>query len=307
MKGLNVETAPGIDDLHATPFSSHISELGEGPTWRDSEQALYWIDVMARSLHCRVLGESSEMSWKLPGLPASFAFRERGGVLMAFRNRIAITDSVDGPWHDLDLNLINFTNERINDSSVDSMGRLWFGTFCPKFTPGVGSLYRLDPDLSLHRMDSGFSMSNGIAWSPDASAMYFVDTYEYCIWRYDFDSVIGTIASRELFIDYRGLPWRPDGCCVDRDGNLWVAEVNAARVAAYTPDGPPRREPTKTVMLPITKPTSIAFGGPDLKTMFITTEWRGIDAEERLRQPLAGANFVVRGVAEGLSQKMFAG
>lgn len=296
-----------MEVVNVSPFSSHIAQLGESPTWLASEHALYWIDVIGRTVHQKMTGSSDETQWPLPGLPASIVLRRGGGFLMAFRNRITFADGAAGPYRDVDLRGIDFAAERINDSAVDSRGRFWFGTFAPKFTSGGGSLYRLDPDLTLHRIDRGFSMSNGIAWSPDASTMYFVDTYEYCIWRYRFDEDTGTVSGRERFIEYPERVARPDGCCVDADGLLWVAEVDAWRIAGYAPDSTSRHAPVRTISLPLSKPTSVAFGGPDLRTLFITTEWRGLDALERQQQPLAGATFIAEGVSRGLPQHAFSG
>ncbi|MGE4339819.1 MAG: SMP-30/gluconolactonase/LRE family protein [Pigmentiphaga sp.] len=295
-----------MNDMQIHCFSPTLAELGEGPLWNEGERALYWFDVIGRTLYRRLAANGAESSWSLNGMPGALALRCDGGLLMAFRNRIALAEGVGQPWVDLHQTLIDFSSERINDGAVDDRGRFWFGTFSPKFEPGGGALYCLDTNLTLRRMDSGFSMSNGIAWSPCGASMYFTDSHPGRIWRYRFDAINGTLGSRELFIDYTAREGRPDGCCVDTHGYLWVAEVDAGRIACYAQEGSPDRPPECTITLPLSKPTSVTFGGERLETLFITTEWRGLSADELRRQPLAGATFSVAGLARGLPQARFA-
>ncbi|GAA4329334.1 CBU_1789 family Dot/Icm type IV secretion system effector [Pigmentiphaga soli] len=292
--------------MNVSRFSAHNAELGESPRWNGSEHALYWVDVVGRTLHRRTPGRDDETRWPLPGLPGALAFRRAGGLLLALRNGIVLSNAPGQPWRAVDLPGIDFARERINDGATDSLGRFWFGTFSPQLAPGRGSLYRLDPDLRLYRMDSGFSMSNGIAFSPDERSMYFADTHGGRIWRYDFDAAAGTVSAREPFVDYQERHGLPDGCCIDTLGRLWVAEVGGARVACYAAHGDPARAPEIAIDLPVSKPTAVAFGGDGLSTLFIATQWRGLPAAERKRQPLAGACLAVLGPARGIPPHPFA-
>jgi L-arabinonolactonase len=150
----------------------------------------------------------------------------------------------------------------------------------------VGALYRVDPDLGVHRMDVGITLSNGIAWSPDDRTMYYCDSRPGRIYAYDYDLATGTIGNRRLFVDFKGRKGRPDGCTVDAEGGLWVAEISASQVVRFDPSG----KEEFALRLPVSRPTSVMFGGSDLRTLFITSMKHGLSAEELAREPQAAAS-----------------
>lgn len=289
-------------DIRATRFGDTLDGLGEGPIWSGATGEILWFDVVNRVLRRRGLdGQGQDQS--LPRLPGSLALRAGGGWLMAWRNGLSLCDAPGADWRDVELP-IDFAHERINDGCVDPAGRFWFGTFCPKVTPGAGSLYRLDPDLSLHRMDTGVTMSNGIAWSPDGTTLYFADSRPGQVYRYAFDAATGAVGPREIFIDHAAAGGgRPDGICMDAEGCLWVAEVGAARVARYDRHG----RLVQAVGVPALKPTSLAFVGADLATLFITSMRLGLTDEEIATAPLSGAVFTAQPCAQGLPEHHFGG
>jgi sugar lactone lactonase YvrE len=168
---------------------------------------------------------------------------------------------------------------------------------------GRGNLYRIDADLTVHRMDTGISMSNGIGWSPDDRVMYYADSRPGRIWRYDFDLESGEIRNRRVFVDYADRQGRPDGLTVDADGFVWVAEVTASRVARYDPDGSVDR----VVTLPLSRPTSVIFGGADLRTLYITSMRAGLETHELDAEPLAGAVLSIETDTRGRPEPLFAG
>lgn len=284
------------------PFTSETAELGEGPMWSPTDRTLYWFDVSNRRLFRQAGAGESPTSWVLDKMPGSFGFRAKGGVIFAFRNGLALGDRPEGPFVQIEAPVIDFSRERFNDGKVDQRGRFWVGTFNPKMEPGGGNLFRIDPDLSVHRMDTGISMSNGIGWSPDDRIMYYADSRPGRIWSYDFDLARGEIQNRRIFVDYAGKHGRPDGLTVDADGFVWVAEIMASRVARYRPDGSLDR----VVNLPISWPTSVIFGGPDLRTLFITSMRVSLE-KELAAEPLAGAVFSVNVGVRGRLEPQFAG
>ena len=289
-------------DITATRFGDTLDGLAEGPIWSAATCEILWFDVVNRVLHRRGLGGEGE-DQPLPRLPGALALRAGGGWLMAWRNGLSLCDAPGAEWRDVELP-IDFARERINDGCVDPAGRFWFGTFCPKVTPGAGALYRLDPDLSLHRMDTGVTMSNGLAWSPDGAALHFADSRPGQVYRYAFDAATGAIGPREIFIDHAAAGGgRPDGICMDEEGCLWVAEVGAARVARYDPKG----RLMQTVQVPVGKPTSVAFVGPELDTLFITSMRLGLGDDELMASPLSGAVFTARAGMRGLMERRFTG
>jgi sugar lactone lactonase YvrE len=223
-------------------------------------------------------------------------------MLLLSRNRIALAPDPEGPWQEVLDHGIDFAVERINDGAVDGAGRFWFGTFSPKLEPRAGSLYCLDASLQVRRLAGDITLANGIAWSADGRTMYYVDSRPGLVYRSDFDLDNGCLGPRSVFVDYRDRPGGPDGCTVDAEGFLWVAEPRAARVSRYRPDGSLDRH----IDLPVEMPTSVAFGGPDLRTLYITSmQPRAPDIG--VNNPLAGAVFAARPGVQGRADPFFAG
>jgi len=273
--------------------------LGEGPLWHAGEQALYWLDCMSRELLRHVPGQEDVRRWALRGTPGSFAFCSDVKLLIAYRNGLAFLDPASGDETPVAAPGPDFSLERFNDGKCDSRGRFWVGTMDRELKTTVGSLYRIGPDLRPHRADLGaFTLSNGIAWSPDERVLYACDSRPGRILAYAFDAEGGTLGERRVFIDYAGRSGRPDGCTIDAEGGLWVAEYDGARVSRYDPDG----RCQQMIPLPVPRPTSVTFGGPDLATLFITSMRHGVDTQAH---PQAGGVFAVEPGVRGLPASAF--
>lgn len=277
--------------------------LGEGPVWDQDTGRLHSLDCMSRRMTCHAASGTLVAQWQLPRTPGSYALRERGGLLMAYRRGLALVELEPATLRDVPTPEIDFGREIFNDGKCDRRGRFWVGTMDRELAGPVGALYRVDPDLSVTRMDGGVTLSNGIAWSPDDRTMYFCDSRPGRIWAYDYDIETGSIANRRLFADFAGRRGRPDGCTIDSEGGLWVAEINAGQVVRFGPDG----TVSAVIETPVSKPTSVAFGGSGLRTLFVTSMKYGLSDDELARQPHAGCvlGFDV-GVA-GLPEPRFAG
>ncbi|MGQ7793606.1 SMP-30/gluconolactonase/LRE family protein [Faunimonas sp. B44] len=277
--------------------------LGEAPLWDSREGRIWWVDCDQKKLFSRGSAPDSETrTFSLPHHPGCYAFRERGGMIMAYRNQVALLDLETGETEPVETGA-DFSVERFNDGCCDRAGRFWAGTMHRKRTDRAGSLFRIDPDLSAHKMASDLIVSNGISFSPDDTVMYHHDSRAGLIFAYDFDCDRGTIARRRVFVDFNGRPGRPDGCTTDAEGNLWVAEIGAGRVVRFDPHGRQIGE----IALPVTRPSSVMLGGEDLSTLFITTMREGLSAEEQAAQPLAGCLFYTRVDVPGLPEPRFAG
>ncbi len=216
-------------------FARTHSILGENPLWHAATHTLYAIDCMGRCLQRINASGTVTESWRLPRTPGSFAWRADGSLLMAYRRSIALitpgTDRLDEiPTPDIDFDIAVF-----NDGKCDRRGRFWAGTMDRQIQSPVGALYRVDADLSVHRMDSGITLSNGIAWSPDDRTMYYCDSRPGPIIAYDYDIAFGGIANRRVLVDFAERDGHPDGCTVDAEGGLWVAEVGAGKVVRFDP------------------------------------------------------------------------
>jgi sugar lactone lactonase YvrE len=158
--------------------------------------------------------------------------------------------------------------------------------------PGAGVLYRLELDGTCTTVLTGLTISNGIGWSPDGSVMYLSDSGTSRIDRFDFDAATGDISGRRTIVQIAEPDVAPDGLTVDTAGDVWVALWGGAAVRCYSPEG----SLLATVPVPVDRPTSCAFGGPDLSTLFITTAREGLDDSARARQPDAGRVFRVDGL-----------
>jgi L-arabinonolactonase len=277
--------------------------LGEGPLWDSQQARLYWVDADQKKLFRLDPATETAETYDLPHYPGSYALRHKGGLVMAYRNRLALLDMAAKEERMIVTPGVDFANERFNDGICDRRGRFWIGTMDRKLTEPVGSLFRLDPDLSVHKMAGGFICSNGIAFSPDDRILYHTDTGAGRIDAYDFDIVSGTISNRRIHIRFNPDEGRPDGCTIDADGHLWVAAITAGKVVRVDASG----RVVGDIALPTTRPTSAMFGGPDLKTLFITSMRHGLGAEELAAQPHAGCLFAARLPVPGLAEPRFTG
>jgi L-arabinonolactonase len=276
--------------------------LGECGIWCPQDRVLWWIDVARPSLARLDPATGKVDNWALPKPVGSFALRRDGGFLLAFRSGLAMLDRPGGAlqWHATPGARLDAC--RFNDGKCDRQGRFWVGTLDRNLKEPIGELYRIDPGFACITMDRGFTISNGLAWSPDQRTMYFTDTPARTIYAYDFDATAGQIANRRVFVRFDERPGRPDGCTVDAEGFLWTARVDGWCVDRYAPDG----RLDHCVELPVQRPTCVSFGGEALDTLYVTTSTLGLAEEELARQPLAGGLFAVRAGVTGIAEPRFA-
>jgi len=251
---------------------------------------LWWIDVHEASLWRLHTASGAVESRRLAKPPGSFALIEGGGVLIAFRGGLATLDefgAAEPRW--LAMNGLSLGDERFNDGKVDRRGRFWVGTLDRALSRPIGKLYRLDPPNSLVAVDTGFALSNGIGWSPDDRTMYFAETHDKVIYRYDFDPESGAATNRRVFARLDGRLGGPDGLTVDSEGGVWITLFDRACVKRLLPDG----RVDQVVELPVSRATSCTLGGPDMRTLFVTTARYGLDAQGLAREPMAGGVLAV--------------
>lgn len=222
---------------------------------------------------------------------------------MANRQGLAFLDCDSGMLEDVAAHAIDFSRAVLNDGKCDSRGRFWVGSMDREIAAPSGALYRVDPDLSVTMMDEGLTLSNGIAWSPDERTMLFCDSRPGRIWAYDYEIADGSISNRRVFVDFEGRKGRPDGCTIDADGGLWVAEIGAGQVVRFDPSG--RQD--VAIPVPTSRPTSVTFGGHDLRTLYVTSMRHGLSDEEVACQPDAGHVFAIDLDVSGLAAALFAG
>jgi sugar lactone lactonase YvrE len=190
---------------------------------------------------------------------------------------------------------------RMNDANCDARGRCFAGTMAFEGTPGAGTLYRLDADLSVHAILGDLTISNGIGWSPGGGLMYHVDTGPGVIDVHDYDEDTGAISNRRRLVDTQPGWGRPDGLTVDAEGGIWVAFWGGSAVRRFGADG----EVTETIELPAVNVTRPAFGGPDLDQLYVTTA--ELEADQAADGDQGGAIFVFEPGVRGTRAHTFAG
>jgi len=276
--------------------------LGEGPVWVSEEQALYWVDIVRPALQRWHPASRTYKHWEMPSDIGCFALREQGGAVVALRTGFAFLDLGSGQLTPISDPEAEIPSTRFNDGKCDRLGRFWAGTMDEESPNTRGALYRMDSNGSYQRIKSGIGISNGLGWSPDNQTMYYTDSIKRTIWAYDFNLENGMISNERLFAQ-TPQAYVPDGLTVDAEGYVWSAKWDGWKVVRYAPDGSVDLE----VKLPIQRPTSCNFGGPDLRQLFITSASIDLNENELQDQPLAGSIFMVETNTEGLPEPRFLG
>ena len=275
--------------------------LGEGPVWVEAEQALYWVDIQG----CKIfrLRESAELDeWPTPFRVGCIAPKRSGGFIAGTDRGLATIDLGSGRFELFASPEDDRPGNRFNDGKVDREGRLWAGTMDDREREASGALYRIDPDLGCSRVDDGYRVTNGPAFDPSGSRMYVTDSALQIIYAFDL-SADGEASGKRLFAKFGDGDGYPDGMTVDADGNLWVAFWDGWCLRKISPAG----QVLEKVEMPVQRPTSCTFGGPELDRLYVTSARRGIDADALGMQPCAGGLFLVEAGARGLADVPFAG
>ena len=282
-----------VADVHAV--------LGEGPVWVERDAARYWLDIKGRKIFR--LGEKDELrEWATPFRVGSLAPRAGGGFIAGTDEGIADIDLESGRFEIVHHPEAHLPDNRFNDGKVDRHGRFWAGSMDDTEKDATGSLYRIDADFQATRIDEGYKVTNGPAFSPSGEIMYHNDSARRVTYVFDLDSD-GTASNRRVFATYREDEGYPDGMTVDAEGCLWIAFWDGWCVRRYSPDA----ELLQTIEMPVARPTSCAFGGPGLDRLYVTSASIGLDEGALAVQPNAGGLFMVLAGVRGIAERMFAG
>ena len=285
---------------------------GERPGWHPVEQRLYWVDIRAPALHAYDPATRRDESWEMPAWIGCHAPTEDGAIV-ALRTGLHAFDSATKALRFLAPTPFDPRRFLFNDGRCDRMGRFLVGPMFLPLAPGDEKEPKASP---LWRYNSGaargeewtaltppVSTSNGLAFSPDGATMYHADTKPKTIWAYDYDGDSGVAENRRVFarIAVDDTMGGPDGASVDADGFYWCAIFANGRLLRFDPDGKLERE----IPLPVKYPTMVAFGGSDLRTLFITSANYPFSAEQRAARPLEGGLFAMAAPSPGLPPVLF--
>ncbi|HEY0626651.1 MAG TPA: SMP-30/gluconolactonase/LRE family protein [Allosphingosinicella sp.] len=275
--------------------------LGEGPIWVEREQALYWVDIKGRKIFRLREGDKLDQ-WDTPMGIGSIAPRANGGFIAGTDQGFAEIDPERGVFDVRGTPEESRPDNRFNDGKVDRSGRFWAGTMDDTEQQASGALYRLDPTGRWTRLDDGYRVTNGPAFSPGGKLMYHADSARQVIYVFDVDED-GEISERNTFARFEEKDGYPDGMTVDAEGHLWVAFWDGWCVRRFSPAG----ECVQVIDLPVQRPTSVAFGGPALDRLYITSASIGLDDLARGMQPYAGGLFMTVPGVTGVAEIPFAG
>ena len=277
-----------------TQVPAPMATLGEGPIWDAGQQALYWVDIPECLVHR--LDADGSITTRDTGQPVGTVVpRASGGLVVAARDGFMAMDPDTGRLTMLAAVEQDRAETRMNDGACDRAGRFYAGTMAADESPGLGTLYRLDPDLQVSSLATGLGISNGIGWSPDERLMYYIDSLDHQVDVFDYDPATGEIDGRRRFAAVGGGDVLPDGLTVDAEGGVWVAVWGGGVVLRHDPDGRVR----ESLEVPASHVTSCAFGGPDLDRLYISSAAGP--------GPLGGALFVCEPGVTGQPSHPFRG
>ncbi|AWJ85591.1 gluconolaconase (plasmid) [Azospirillum sp. TSH58] len=281
------------------------AQLGEGPVWSPSRDALFAVDIRGSRLLRYTPADGTGRDWPLEEAACWLVERADGGGFVAgLRSRRLVGLTLDGDRLSVGPELMRLEEDapgnRLNDAMADAAGRLWVGSMDDAEQDASGALYRVGPDGSVARVDEGYTVSNGPALSPDGRTLYHTDSPSRTIHAFAL-AADGALSGKRVHIRFGEDDGYPDGMTCDAEGHLWVAHWSGGRVSRFRPDGTLDR----VVRLPVSNVTSCAFGGPALDRLFITAAAATTTHDAPAGEPLAGGLFVCTPGVAGLPPGRF--
>ncbi|MHB8294622.1 MAG: SMP-30/gluconolactonase/LRE family protein [Acidimicrobiales bacterium] len=284
------------------------AELGEGPVWDAGSGSLVWVDILGGIVHRFTPSDGSDVSFAVGSPLGCAGLREAGGLVVAVGEGFAVWGEDGGGLEPVPGFSIDLGRVRFNDGEVDPWGRFWAGTMHWEASEALGSLYALSEDFSVTPVLDQVTISNGLCWSEEcrsggAGTLYYIDSPTGGIDAFSSEPGPPALSGRRRVIDVPVADGVPDGMALDDQGCLWVALWGAGEVRRYTPEG----RLDASIELPVSRVTSVAFGGDALDQLYVTSAREGMGPEQLEAEPLAGSLFVCEPGVRGLSPSKFKG
>ena len=242
--------------------------VGEGPLWDPKRQILNWTDIQTGRLFEYDPGTGRSRKIYQGEYIGGTANNKQGGFMVASWSGIGLWREGEDITY-VHSGMLRGKNMQFNDVTASPAGQFYAGTYYEPSTSAT--LYRFDPDGSIHIMEDGVGTSNGIGFSPDLTTVYYIDTPTRVVSAYDFDAATGDWSNKRTAVDLHGEQGYPDGMTVDSEGFLWIATWGGGCVIRYDPDGAEERR----INFPARQTSSAMFGGKDLNELYVTTAWNG--------------------------------
>lgn len=282
-----VDAAMTVEELAADVVLELGAALGEGPVWDERVQELLFVDIVGQRVHGFRPENSSHRSFEVGRPVGAVVLREDGGLVLAAHDAFWAVEADGSGLTPVGDFRADGERVRFNDGKVDPSGRFLAGTMYWGHQDAVGSLYMLHPDGSVVTLLEEVTISNGLAWSADGSVLYYIDTPRHAVDAFDVDPETGRLSSRRIVAAVGDGD--PDGMAIDDEGFLWVAVWGGYRVERIDPADGSR---LAIVWVPTRQVSSVAFGGPSLRDLYITTARVGLDEASLAAEPHAGDLFV---------------
>lgn len=275
--------------------------IGEVPLWDMDAGRLQWIDIFKPALYNYDPATGELETHTPPEKLGSYGLAGPGRYIVAGRGGIAMWQPGKGSFERLSTPEADRPDNMLNDGRVGPDGRFIVGSMDKMLTGPHGRLWQVDRGQTRLLQDRDVMLPNSICWSPDGGTFYFGDSRSNLIYAYDYDQSSGEIANRRVFADTSAWPGEVDGSSVDAEGYLWNARFGGGSILRFAPDGSLDRK----IDLPVTRIAHMTFGGPDLKTIYITTARFRMTPEELEAEPWAGGLLAIDTDVKGLPEPLY--
>lgn len=276
--------------------------LGEGPVWDPRKQLLFWVDIEQGILHAHNPSNNSNQHWRFEEMLGAAVPTENENMLLALETGLAVFHFGEDRLDRIKVLENEDSEMRFNDGKCGPKGNFWIGTMHKELAEGKGSFYKVSPGLETSLQIPNTTISNGMAWSPDESKFYYIDTHDYYVRAFDYEPSNSSITNERILFEIPESFGGPDGMTIDSEGMLWIAHWGGACVRRWDPNS---GKVLEVVSVNAPHVTSCCFAGPELNMLYITTARSGLTREQLAQFPYSGGLFAFRTGVSGLKTNFF--